>query len=60
MKFSPIRWELSCVTAELCAMAGGLWLLLGSRYSELGAATLFGVCVISFIFRLRHYSIQTA
>jgi len=60
MKRLLIGWETSCVTAELCAVAVGLWLLLGTRFSEFGAAVLFGICVVSFIVRLRHYAMLTA
>lgn len=60
MKLTLIRWELDCVTAELCAVAAALWLLLATRYSELGAAVLFAIGLASLVVRLRHYSTLTA
>jgi len=56
MTASLVRWELACVSAEICAVAASLWLLLGSSYGELGAAVLFAVCAVSFAVRVQHYS----
>jgi hypothetical protein len=51
-----IRWELSCVAAELFVAAIGLWLMLEADLPELASLVMFGLCALSFAIRVRYYS----